>query len=66
MHKKATNPDQLNQFFSLWEQYANHVKIQNDKFGKDMGQLENQALNAEQREKLDNLKMETILPTVEK
>jgi hypothetical protein len=66
LHKKTGNTEVLDQFYSEWNSYLNALKNQKGtKFGKDMTVAQVGVLNDDQKEKLQELRNETLTFTTQ-
>jgi hypothetical protein len=58
LHKNA-KPDQVNMFFTAWNNYLETLRKQTDRFGRDLDEISKGALNDDQRKKLNDMKVES-------
>ena len=64
LFKNVSDENQLANFYIEWNTYLNYLLKQNNKFGKDMTEDERNNLSNEQREKISQLREETIVATI--
>jgi hypothetical protein len=58
LHKTATDPAQLKDFFTAWEGYLKMMSQSKDKFGRDLNPEQKSTFSEEQKIKLDQLRDE--------
>lgn len=58
LHKSSTNETHLNQFYKAWNDYLRNLQARGHSLGKDLSDKERSNLSLEQREKLEQLRVE--------
>lgn len=58
LHKSSTNETHLSKFYKAWNAYLRNLQTRGHSLGKDLSEKERSNLSQEQREKLEQLRVE--------